>query len=218
MRKEKVGLQNANHLLRSQVYDYLRDQMKCGALKPGSFIKTGEIIEELGVSKTPLRDAFIQLQAEGFLTILPQRGVKINGLTAEDVTWMYEILGALESRVIVSVFSRLDETAVSELKRLNAGMREAIPARDFHTYNSGNIKFHDVFLNLSENEPLVNQVRLLKLRLYDFPNRDYGIDWETVNADEHQEFIELVEKDDATAAADFMRDVHWVFRNPEVFA
>ena len=70
-------------LLRTQVYDYLRDQMRLGVLKPGASINITELSEKLGVSRTPLRDALLLLQANGFVTILPQRGITINDLTCK---------------------------------------------------------------------------------------------------------------------------------------
>lgn len=212
-----MNLDYSNQLLRTQVYDYLRDQMRRGILKPGSLMEHGQITKELGISKTPLRDALLQLQAEGFLTILPQRGVRINILRRVDALWIYEILGALESRVILSVFPKIGQAEIRKFKQINAEMLAVIPDRDFDTFNNKNIEFHDVFLNLSENKLLIKQARLFKLRLYDFPNRDYGIKWETINVEEHQKFIELAEKSDAKSAADFMRDVHWVFRIHEIF-
>ena len=213
-------LHNSHEQLRRQVYEYLRDKMRTGAFKPGSSIKSGQIVQELGVSKTPLRDALIQLESEGFVTVLPQRGVVINSLTVQDARSIYEILGGLESRVIISVFEKIMEPEVAEFKRLNDKMLElaATPNANFKDYNDLNILFHDVFLNLSENELLLRYVRFLKRRLYDFPDRSYGIDWENRNVNEHQEFVQLVEDGNAKRVADYMRDVHWTFRYPEVLS
>ncbi len=66
--------------LREQVYEYIRGEIQNGRLIPGALIKVNEISERLGVSKTPLRDAIIQLECEGFVTILPRRGVVVNKL------------------------------------------------------------------------------------------------------------------------------------------
>ncbi len=208
-------LQNSNQHLGRQVYEYLRDQMKRGILKPGSPIKTGKIIEELGISKTPLRDALIQLQAEGFVTVLPQRGVVINSLTFQDAICIYEILGGLESRVMITVFCKIGEKEIGEFKRLNSEMLATISGGNFKEYNDRNIEFHDVFLNLSENEMLLRYARILKQRLYDFPTRDYGIGWKKTNAAEHQQFIKLIEESKPKEAAEFIRDVHWNFRFSE---
>lgn len=83
--------------LREQVYDYLRVNMNDGIIRSGSFLNLNEISRELGMSRTPLRDALFQLESEGFVTIYPRRGVVVNGLTLEKIKNIYEILGGLES-------------------------------------------------------------------------------------------------------------------------
>ena len=63
--------------MREQVYEYLRDEISNRKLLPGATININEISRQLGISKTPLRDAIIQLETEGFVTILPRRGVTV---------------------------------------------------------------------------------------------------------------------------------------------
>ena len=86
--------------LRQQIYEYLQKEIQAGRLVPGSFIKLNEISEHLGVSKTPLRDAIIQMECEGFVSILPRRGVLLKRLTLEEIKDILEILGALESAAL----------------------------------------------------------------------------------------------------------------------
>ena len=87
--------------LKELVYEYLRDQMRSGDLLPGAMIDMNETAERLGVSKTPLRDALIQLDMEGFVSILPRRGIVVNPLTLKDIRQYYEIIGALESTALL---------------------------------------------------------------------------------------------------------------------
>ena len=101
--------------LREQVYEYLRDAINRGDLHPGSFLDQRRLSESLGISKTPLRDALIQLETEGFVSILPRRGVVVNELTLDDIRHIYEIVGALEGVALVSVADRLGD---AELERM----------------------------------------------------------------------------------------------------
>ena len=73
--------------LKEQVYEYLRDQMRHGGILPGSAIDMEETSRKLGVSKTPLRDALLQLETEDFVTILPRRMVVVKALTEKDIWW-----------------------------------------------------------------------------------------------------------------------------------
>jgi DNA-binding GntR family transcriptional regulator len=203
--------------LRQQVYDYLRAEMHAGHLLPGAFIKLKEISERLGISKTPLRDALIQLECEGFVTILPRRGVLVNKLTIDDIRNLLEILGALESAVIYSVFDRFDSVHIETMKQLNQEMRNAIATERFDDYYRLNIAFHDLFLNLSDNTMLRRIAMPLKQRLYDFPRRTYIKEWEYINCDEHDRFIEHIEKGEREQATALMKNSHWSFEAYEKF-
>ncbi len=206
-----------NNLLRVQVYDYLEKQMRIGVLEPGASISVNTLIKELGVSRTPLREALLLLQEQGFVSIQPQRGVRINELTLEDVRDIYEILGGIESRVVLSVFDKLSAKEIKQLKKLNKKIESNLAKGDITAHNQANVDFHDVFLNLSSNQRLLRYVKNLKMLLYDFPRRDYGKQWNKKNLLEHGEFIQLIEDGKAVEAADYMRDVHWEFNPPDSF-
>ncbi len=203
--------------LREQVYEYLRNAMNRGGLLPGSSINPSQMSQQLGISKTPLRDALIQLETEGFVTILPRRGVIVNKLSLQDIKNFYEIAGALEAAVIVSFFHELNSSRIEKMKQFNSEMKTAITYEDFDTYYKKNLSFHNVFLELSDNEALLKIVMPIKQRLYDFPRLGYIKEWELNNCNEHQQFIELVEKGDCNGAASIMRDVHWSFSVQEKY-
>lgn len=203
--------------LREQVYLYLREQMNSGKLLPGSTIDMSELSKQLGISKTPLRDALIRLECEGYVEILPRRGVRVAALTLQDVKNLYEIIGTLEASVILSCFDRLEPSHIERLKRLNTKMRTALVDEDFNNYYLLNLDFHNVYLSLSDNSDLQDLIKNLKQRLYDFPRRCYIKEWELSNCDEHQRFIEYLENGDSRGAAHQMGDVHWSFDVQERF-
>lgn len=199
--------------LGTQVYKYLRELLRSEHLDPGSSIQTGILARQLGVSKTPLRDALIQLQTEGFLKILPQRGVVINTLDSRELKELIQVLGALESKAMMLAFPRFTATDIREMKRINSALLDLIPqgCAAYRNYNRLNIAFHDVFLDLCANDLMVTQIRTFKERMYHFPDRDYGEIWRSVNAEEHQQIIDFIQEGKAQEAADFLRDAHWSF-------
>ena len=147
-------------LLRSQVYEYLRNELKEGNLKPGMFISINQIMKNLGLSRTPLRDALLQLQNEGFVTFLPQRGIRINELSQQDIEDMYEMLGALDSRVLLAVFPKIGTPEIEKMKTLNQQMLENISEITFGRYWDLNTEFHNVYLDLSSNVPVLKQINI----------------------------------------------------------
>src|SRR5512139_71523 len=127
--------------LREQVYDHLRRLMARGELRPGGYLDLDALEARLGVSRTPLRDALLQLESEGFVTILPRRGVQVRALTRDDVRHLYEIVGALEGAALLAAFPRLGRGEAATLRRLNREMRAAVEAGDFGRYYDRNLAF-----------------------------------------------------------------------------
>jgi len=204
--------------LKEHVYEYLREQMRVGAIRPGSVIDMEETSTKLGVSKTPLRDALLQLEMEGFVSILPRRKVVVKGLTIQDIRDYYEIIGALESIALLSALNRLEESDVRYMERMNEEMKAAIDRDNFDLYYEKNLNFHNVFLNLSENERLKKIVNNLKKRLYDFPRqKGFVKEWEEASIVEHAELVRLIKENRRQEAVNFIRDVHWSFKVQEKF-
>lgn len=199
---------SGHRLLRTQVYDYLRNQLIEGSLKPGMFISMNELIKTLSISRTPLRDALLQLQGEGFVSFLPQRGIQINELSQKDIEDIYEILGALESRVLLSVFSRITPQTIERMKEINQQMKDSIAEEDINRYFDLNIAFHRTYISMSTNVPLCNMIEILRQRLFVFGKKDWSLKMKELNHSEHLEFLAILESGDAIRSADYLRDYH----------
>lgn len=198
--------------LKEQVYDFLREQMRRGEILPGSVIDMEETSKKLGVSRTPLRDALLQLESEDFVAILPRRKVVVNVLTVEDIKNYYEIIGALESIAIIKAFDRMSQKDIDYMEQMNREMKQAIEANDFDLYYEKNLNFHSVYLDLCGNEKLIRIVNTLKKRLYDFPRRQGFVkEWEEASIKEHARLIQLLREGKKEEAARFMRDIHWSY-------
>jgi DNA-binding GntR family transcriptional regulator len=204
--------------LKEQVYEYLRGQLGKGELLPGSSINMDETSQKLGVSRTPLRDALLQLEMEGFVSIFPRRGVVVNHLTLQDIKNYYEIIGALESAALMAGFDRLNTAQITKMKSLNAEMKRAIEQDNFNLYYQKNLEFHEIFLGLSENQNLLKIVNTLKKRLYDFPRQQGFVKaWEETSIGEHEDLVRLIEEGKKEQASSYIRDVHWSYRVQENF-
>jgi DNA-binding GntR family transcriptional regulator len=204
--------------LKEQVYDYLREQMELGEIRPGAVINMEDTCRELGVSKTPLRDALLQLETENFVSILPRRGVIVNVLTLNDIKSYYEILGALESAALLSCFEKIKKSDIKKMKDLNERMVQAISSNDFNSYYQSNLKFHNIFLILCSNDYLKKMVNDLKRKLYDFPRqKGFVKEWEEVSIKEHQELVALIENGKSHEASSYIRDVHWSYAVQEKY-
>jgi DNA-binding GntR family transcriptional regulator len=213
-RKREKPMLNVTSL-REQVYDFLRKEMHQGRLPQGTTIDLNKIAKELGISRTPLRDALIRLETEGFVETLPRRGIRVATLRMKDIKNIYEIIGYIEGGIILDCFQDIGPRHVEEMRELNDRIRQALRDDDFDTYYRLNLKFHGVYVDLSDNDQAKFHLIIMKQRLYDFPRRSYIKEWELSNCDEHDLFIEAVAAGDRHRAASVMRGIHWSFKVQE---
>ncbi len=198
--------------LKEQVYDYLREQMRIGELRPGAEINLDQTSQKLGVSRTPLRDALLQLEIEGFVTIFPRRGVVVKPLTLEEIRESYEIIGSLESTALLLGYKNIGPQEIERMEELVRKMKEALEKDDFDGYYNHNLSFHEIYLRRCGNQKLVKIVHHLKKRLYDFPRqKGYVKEWEWASVLEHENLIRLLRERKPEKAASYIRDVHWSF-------
>jgi len=198
--------------LKEQVYDYLREKIQKCEIKPGSTINLKTTSEKLGISRTPLRDALIKLEMEGFVSIEPRKGITVNPLTYEDIKNYYQIIGALESSVLINSSIKIKKNHIKKMENLNNKMKKAIENNNFNLYYENNLKFHNIYLKLSDNKELLTIVDAKKKRLYDFPRKKGFVkEWETSSIGEHQKIIDFIDKQNYKKAAKYLRDVHWSF-------
>ena len=203
--------------LRQQIFDYLYAQIEKGTLAPGAAINVKRLTHELNVSRTPLREALAQLEIQGLVTIRPQRGVTINALTYEELVDIFEILGALESQALASVFDQIDHQIINAMSGCNREMAQAVKQGLSKQFHEKNIQLHSLFLNLSNNSVLKTTVSNLKLRLFGFAIKRYRKRFKEAIVIEHNMFIDMLRSGQKEKAIQFLKEVHWKFNYPENF-
>ena len=198
-------------LLRTAVYERILSALQNGLIVPGERISLVNLSEKFDISKTPLRDALLELQAEGFVTLYPQRGVVVNLLSEKEKRNIYEVCGVLDGQVVRNVFDRMTPERIESLRELNARMdpeRREISGDD---YNRTNLAFHNRYLELETNDQLKRLLQLYRLRLFLFSERDWGPGFCRSNYAEHDAIIRLFESGTAEELASYVTRVHWSF-------
>ena len=204
--------------LKEQVYEYLREQIHLQNIEPGSMINMDATSKKLGISKTPLRDALIQLEMEGFVTIVPRRGIFVNTLSLDDIKEFYQIIGALEQSALCNAKDKISPKDMEKMQKLNREMKKVLEKNNFDLFYKKNLEFHNTYISLSQNQTLIQIVNNLKKRLYDFPRQKKWVkEWEESSIKEHQKIADLISEGHITEAADFIHNVHWSFAVQEKF-
>ena len=204
--------------LKDQVYAYLKEEIHRHRLQPGAIINMDATARKLGISKTPLRDALIQLEMDGFVTIKPRRGIFVNSLSLSDISHFYQVIGALERAAILACEDRFESSLIDRMAELNGAMEKAIGQEDYQTFYQNNLNFHDTYIDACANPTLKRTVDNLKKRLYEFPQQDNWIkEWEESSIKEHRQLIELLRTGDFQQAARFVQEIHWSYVVQERF-
>ena len=150
----------APRALYEQVAERLRQRIFARELAPGDWIDELKIAEELGISRTPLREALKVLAAEGLVTMKLRRGAYVTEASPKDLTDVYHLLALLEADAARTVANRGSDAALDELAALHAELQAAVADTDrFFALNEA---FHLRVLELADNRWRLQMVQDLR--------------------------------------------------------
>lgn len=189
-------------------YEQLKDEIRSNRMPPGFQAPEPEIALRLGMSRTPVREALIRLEAEGLVELVPRRGARVLPIRAEDMREIYEILGSLEPDAVAALARRgLSETDLAPLSQATADMERALAADDLDAWADADDRFHRIVLELHGNRRMTDFVgvlfdqahraRIFTLRLRQRPERSTA---------EHREILDALGAGDARRARRVFRD------------
>ncbi|KKB11268.1 hypothetical protein VE25_13170 [Devosia geojensis] len=151
--------------LHNELVEILREMIIEGAIATGRRIPELELCEQLGVSRTPLREALKVLANEGLVELTPNRGATVVELKIEDIEEIFPVIGALESLAGELVCARASDDAITTIEGLHAEMAAHFQAADLPNYLKASQTFHDTILESSGNTALIASYRNLTQRL-----------------------------------------------------
>ncbi len=179
-------------------------------MKPGERIKENEIAQQFGISRTPIREALLQLEAEGLIRFIPRREIIVRELTVKEITDIWQTIGILEGGAAALATPRMNKRELSTLERLTLKMQEALEEENYEEYNRLNLRFHETFLKKSGNEQLYQIIIRLKRRIFEHPVKLVIIpEWWKKSFREHLELVKIFKQRDAQRAESYLREVHW---------
>ncbi|KUG05194.1 transcriptional regulator, gntr family [hydrocarbon metagenome] len=148
--------------LRELVLDAIRQAIIDGDLKPRERLMEIQLAEELGVSRTPIREALRKLELEGFIVMIPRKGAYVADISFKDIADVYEIRAALEGLAAALAAERITDEELEEMERLLVGKAEAIAQNDMEKLVDVDTRFHELIYQASRNERLFNIINNLR--------------------------------------------------------
>lgn len=192
--------------LRGTIRDHLRQRIVTGQLAPGEALREPALATELGVSRSPLREALVTLESEGLLASEVHRGFTVRTLSEQAIGELYPILGALEGLAIRLGGDRLRERLPS-LRRLNADLRR--PKCSARTRADLDLRFHQELGDACDNPQLIAVREGLRGRARLFDRVDErGVAEVQRSCDDHDRVLDAIEQGHLGRAAR-LTERHW---------
>lgn len=186
--------------------DILEEQIATGQLPPGSTLDEFSLAKQHGVSRTPAREALIQLAAQGIVELRPRRGAVVTEIDPVRLQQMFELMSELEALCARSAARRMDKAARAALAQLHRACQMACERGDEHDYFECNERFHEAIYVGSRNAFLEEQTSQLARRLRPYRRLQLRVSERMAGSlAEHQQILDSVLAGDADDAAAIMR-------------
>ena len=192
--------------LREKILENIRDAIVSGSLKAGSRVSEPELAERYGISRTPIREAFRQLESEGYLTVIPRRGAIVSEFSPKDVEEFYAIKSIMEGYAARRACENLSKKDLNRLQTINDRLAELAQLGDIKHFFKIHSDFHELFIKAADNEELheliaglVTKFQRLRFTSLSLPGRM------AVSIQEHEKIIEAFRRKDADLAETLVR-------------
>lgn len=195
--------------LRDVVFETLRDAIITQVLKPGERLMEIQLADEMGVSRTPVREAIRKLELEGLVVMVPRKGAYVAGVSMKDIHEVYEVRSALEMLAVTLAAERITEEELDALERQVLRESEEEGKKDGSLDNIIYIdsSFHDIIYQAAHNQRLVQFVNILQEQLQRFRAASLARPGRSKTAlDEHKKIVEALSERNGELAAKLARE------------
>ena len=178
-----------------------------GRLQPGARLKEEELARELGISRTPVREALLLLQAEGLVESTPNRGATVHSHEPDEIEDMYELRALLEGHAARRAASRISAESIVRLQDSNSRFAALRAADDAGELIRENLNFHQVVLDGAGSERLAAMVRkTIELPLVYRSYYWYSDEQKLISEHYHHQLTYALEAHDAERAELIMKE------------
>lgn len=198
--------------LSDQVYEYVFHLIKIGKIAVGDKIDEAELIKHLGISRTPIREALIQMTSDNLLDNVPRKGFFVKMIDEEEMQECFAVIAQLDSYAVELAMPNIEKDRMQRLSTAVDKMNLAISRADADMYYDWEQEFHTIYREVCGNKVLANLINELTRKA--FRTEFYGQDaenmveyWKFTNKD-HLEILEAIETKDVKRAQKCIV-LHW---------
>ncbi|HSX11829.1 MAG TPA: GntR family transcriptional regulator [Chlamydiales bacterium] len=187
--------------VREEAYLKLRDWILDGTLKPGVQLRDKALAEQLGVSRTPIREALLRLENEGLVKTKPNCSTLVSSIDFHNAFHLYSVVWTLESLALNQAFGAIRDEHIQAMVEANERFLQKMKTHDRLAALNADSDFHSIYIKLSDNKELETiiselKTKLRRLDLYYFDKiKDAALSYE-----EHRQIIEALRQKDLSRA------------------
>ncbi|MBR3245081.1 MAG: GntR family transcriptional regulator [Parasporobacterium sp.] len=188
--------------LRDIVFKTLREAIITGDLQPGERLMEIKLANELGVSRTPVREAIRKLELEGLVIMTARKGAEVAPINEKDLKEVLEIRKALESLACELACKNIKDSDIRKLRTINGEISAAIESDDVDRITKKDVAFHETINEITDNRRLVQMLHQLKEHIYRY-RFEYIKEMKNkkIIVDEHERIIDSLAAKDAERAS-----------------
>lgn len=192
---------------RTNLREAIEEMIAIGAVAPGQHLDETELASRFGVSRTPIREALIQLASMGLVVIRPRRGAVVAELGPQQLVEMFEVMSELEATCGRLAARRMTQAEQAELLAAHAACEEARDSSDPDAYYYKNEAFHEAIYAGSHNQFLIEQTRSLYRRLRPYRRLQLRVrDRVSTSYSEHDSVVRAILSGDGELTAQLTRN------------
>lgn len=220
--RESIGAASSepasNPIIRHNLHDLivsrLRDMITEGHLPPGTRVHEGNLGQELGVSRTPLREAIKSLASEGLLDLSPGRGAVVRVFHAKDVKDCLDVLANIENYAGMLVCRNASDDDIRQIRKMHDEMLRLYAARDRLSYFKMNQSIHSMIIRATRNAALIDIHAVLqsRLRRIRYIGNEGPEKWAAAVDDHEQMMVALESRNGEHLAAVLEKHIHDTWR------
>lgn len=203
----KLGQVESALSLKDKAYDIIKDAILTLKLEPGAALVETDLAQDLGISKTPVRDALQELEREGFVTRILFKGTYVTEVTIKDLEEIFQLRAVLEGFTSFLATGRFEKEEIDRLENYLQAAEAALAQGDLNLCSENGKKLHDAIINKADNQRLTTIIRNLDDHLQRFrliSDRIQGrLD---TSVKEHHEIVNAIRRRDPAAAELAMRN------------
>jgi DNA-binding GntR family transcriptional regulator len=192
--------------LKELVVEELRTRIVDGRMRLGAGLSENALAAELGISKTPVREALQQLKLEGLVEVQPQRGTYVFRLAAEQVTMISELREILEVAAAAAAIERNHSALLARMTSIHEAMRAAYDAGDTAGYRARDGEYHQAIIDLSGNDYVRDAYGLIAFRIQALRSRlSNEAALNRLSMKDHRDMLRLVKARDIAGLQTLLR-------------